>query len=398
MDNKVNFLILTDINVSNVHLMLARILNDFSSLNVKFLNARNPRSFFDQSSWYDKAEEIYDLSYSLKSKSLVSKIFKLFSIINKSDIVLCTGVVANLVFLLKKPYIYFCTGSDLDQYTKYGCNIFELHNSITSLFKKLQRPLKKFLYFTAIKKAETTIITSYQYEDLKRIGYKKLGFFPHPLEKEYLDIKLKDREIYSNNIKEEFGCNWIFFSSTRHEWSEYLVNENDYKGNDVIIKAFYFCYKMGLKGGKLFLIEKGGDVNKSKELIRDLGIEANVIWLKPMNRKRLYEFYCGADVCFDQFSKGCLALCAVEAMSCGAPTITYIGPVNTEVPFYKELPPVFNCKEPEKISEYIMLLFNDEILRKRIEKESYEWVRRNCSYEKIVEAFNSMVNTLLMND
>lgn len=395
MGKRLKVLVLTDINVSNVHLMISEILSKITSWDVKFLNARNPQGIFDDSKWYGYSG-YSDVSSTLYNKLWINRIIKIFKLIRKSDVVICTGAVSSLVKLCGKPYIYFCTGSDLDQYSKYGCNIFELYTSKVSITRKAARPIKKYLYRYAIKNANINIIAPYQFADMKLLGYKKLGFFPHPLEDEFLNISLIERLKNSNKIRKEFNCDWILFSPTRHVWRKNLEGESDFKGNDIIIKAFSFYLKQSVsKKTKLFLIEKGVDRDDSKKLVEDLGLNDFVIWLKPMNRKRLLEFYSGAHICFDEFARGCLALCAVEAMACGSPTITYIGPNNPHVPFYSMLPPIINSKDPMEIAKQISLLIESGQARKNLEFQSYEWIRKFCSHNEIRKSFIKMVEKLI---
>lgn len=399
MVKAIKLLVLTNLNVSNVHLMIAKVLNINPMYEVKFLNTQTKVSSINDSNWYEKNDKNINLSYLTKQKSVLLLIWNIIKAILKADLVICSGSISGFVRILKKPYIYFCYGSDLDQYSKYGSSIYGL-NKVTQ--SKIRRFLYKLfvsrLYRYAIKGSRITVVAPYQYSDIKQLGYKRLGFFPHTLEEEYLDICLQEREQKCDKLRKQYNCEWIFFSSTRHEWSDNLSNENDYKGNDVIIKAFFFYTEQNIdKKAKLFLINKGTDIEKSKKLIMELNIEDKVVWLEPMNRKKLLEFYSGSHVCLDQFSKGCLALCAIEAMACGTPTVSYIGAHNEEVPFYNEIPPIFNNKDPFKISEYFGKIVNDLEFRKKIESQSFDWVKRNCSYDRFMEAFDSMINSIKEN-
>lgn len=389
------FLVITDINVSNIHLMMAEQLSQLPDWKVRFINVRTPTLIYNDSNWYGLKSEC-DLSDKLLGKNLPFKSLTIARIIKKADVVFCSGAISYLVRLLKKPYIYFCYGSDLDQYAFYGANIFELKDEHVGMIRRLLRIPKKILYRESIKGAKVTIIAPYQYEALAQIGYNRLGFTPHILESDYLYMKFEDKDICRARIQAQYDCDYILFSSSRHVWNENLKNENDFKGNDIIIKALNSLISNGdVKRVKLFLIEKGQDIEISKDLIRSLGLEENVVWLQPMNRKRLMEFYAGAHVCFDQFSRGCLALCAVESMACGTTTVTYIGEPSLEVPFYPELPPVFNSKNPEEISTFILRVLSDEQFRKKLETDSYQWVREQCSYKRFNESFQAMVDMVL---
>lgn len=399
MSKKIKLLILTDINVSNVHLMIASILNKFEQWDVSFLNIRIPKDYFDDSVWYEDGHNPVDISYVLDGKNIVSKLVKIKNIIDNFDLIFCTGAIANFMKWSKKPYIYFSFGSDLDQYSQYGCNIFEYISPNAAWLRKIMRPFKKFLYIKAIKNADITIIAPYQAKLLTKIGYNKIGFFPHPLEPIYLNNDLKTKELVSKKIQTEFNCEWIFFSATRHVWNPTLINENDYKGNDIIIRAFNkFVNNNPNNKSKLFFIAKGSDVQKSKSLVNEMNLNDKVVWLPPMNRKRLLEFYFGAHICFDQFSLGCLALCAIESMACGTPTVTYIGDIPEYMPYYQQAPPVFNSKDPDDISLYMeKIIFNPQF-RKYIEMECLNWVKDNCSYDKVNNSFLDMMNVILTRD
>lgn len=396
MKKKIKLLILTDINVSNVHLMLASILKDFEEWEVSFLNVRSPITHFDDSRWYDTSIQPFDISSRLNTSNLMGRLAKVIHVISQHDVVFCTGAVANLAILCNKPYIYFCTGSDLDQYSKYGCSFFEYIDTDISLLRRMQWPIKKYLYQTAIKKADLTVIAPYQYPEIYKLGYSRLGFFPHPLEQEYFMIELSEKDYISHQIKDKYRCKWALFSPTRHIWDDVYKNESDYKGNNITIKSFSLLIKeYNLIDAKLFLVEKGLDIPKSKQYIQELGIENNVVWLEPMNRKELINFYAGADVCFDQFSQGCLALCAVESLACGTPTVSYIGSYNyKEIPFYSESPPIINSKDPQLISSYIYDILNNYDMRHELQRQSYYWVKKHCTYEQINAAFLEMVNSI----
>lgn len=399
MANINKLLILTDINVSNLHLMLANIMKKHSTYNVRFLNVRTPKSFFDNSEWYISEKDEVDISCDFNRQNLFGKIRMAFNTVMESDIVFCTGAVALLARILRRPYIYMCTGSDLDQYSKYGCNIFQLQQAKEKFSKRMLRPVIKFLYRNAIKGSNMTIIAPYQYNDICTLGYKKLAFIPHPLEQEYLATDLDARKKNSEKLQKEYDCTWILFSATRQEWNQSLINENDYKGNDIIIRSFYnFTEKMKISDAKLFLIEKGSSVNESKKLIQKLGLEKYVVWLQPMNRKKLMEFYSGAHICFDQFSQGCLALCAVESLACGSPTVSYIGPLGREAPFYQEDPPVLNSNDPRVIANFIEKIVKDDDYRLAVERKSNEWVKQHCSYGKLVESFDNMINYVIQHE
>lgn len=400
----IKLLILTDFNVSNVHYMLAQCLREDHRFEPLFLDFSRDPQFYNDFNWFvnKPQDETFNLSRLFSRSSIIKKLWETIRLIKESDVVLTSGKVANLVSLCGKPYIYFSYGSDLDQYSKYGDCIFGIRGlSNIPFFRRyiktfLINPVRRQLYRMAIRQADTTIIAQYQYKDISELGYKKLGFFPHPLETDFWNITLDDKKNNKNWIQTHYNCERILFSSTRHVWDKYYENASDFKGNNIIIEALNLYLKQTKdKSIKLFLIRKGQDVKLSENLIKEFGIEKHVIWLNQVPRKELIKFYSGADVFFDEFSKGCLALCAIEAMSCGTPTVSYIGKRIAEVPFYSESPYLLNTKEPAVISNYLIRLFSDNVFKQEEEKKTFEWIRNNCSCGTICNSFFHMAESII---
>jgi glycosyltransferase involved in cell wall biosynthesis len=396
-DKKKKVLILTDVNVSNCHFMLAEHLQSLDGFTVDLLVIRR-QSFENSTSWFQGVVQApdFDLSADFNALSTSRKFIRLIKYIRSADIVLVSGMAGGLVYLLKKPYIYFSYGSDLDQYAQYGCNVFELHRADYGKMKqRLKRFLRAFLYKRSIRNADITIIAQYQYPLVRLLGFKKLGFFLHLLEDSFKNVILEDKSRNSAWLREKYSCQRIIFSSTRHVWSSQYASENDFKGNDIVIESFRtYMDKTGDTGTKLLLVEKGLDVSRTKKLVSKLGMEQYVIWLEQMPRKTLQRYYSGADMFFDQFSKGCFALCAVEAMACGTITVSYIGERVAEVPFYDTPPCLLNTNNIEEIAAYIQKVFADKEFKLAREEDTYKWVRVNCSQKKLEGVFNNLFESL----
>ncbi|MCL4418367.1 MAG: glycosyltransferase [Actinobacteria bacterium] len=360
---KCKILVLTDVNVSGVYSIIAKMLSEDDQFDVCFIDINSKKSIFDDYRWYDmEFNNFYNISSKLFGS--ICNYFYIVRSIQKADICFCSGAISWLVRFLNKPYIYFCYGSDLDQYSKFGCSIFQKVNNHRKIGRKILYKILKIYFFLkkqqyryGIGGANITVVSPYQFEDIKNLGYKELGFFPHVIESQFMFYDIEDKSRDKNEICAEYNCEYVLFSPTRHVWNEKFKDENDYKGNDVVIRSFAELLKKSIyKNSKLFLINKGQDVSQSKELVFKMGISDSVVWLDPMNRHKLIKFYGASDFCFDQFSRGCLAMCAVEAMACGTPVISYIGEYNYNItPFYKEAPPVFNNKNPEEIARMIAM-------------------------------------------
>lgn len=399
---RIKLLILTDFNVSNIHYMIAYHLQKDERFETLFLDFDSKPFFYNDFKWF--LERQIDATFNLSNffpKSIVKRLLNTTRLIKESDIVVTSGMIANLVWLIHKPYIYWSYGSDLDQYAKYGLPIFTLKEQENfPLFRKYRRKIIGFInkqfFRLAIQKADVAIISQYQYSEISRLGYKKLGFFPHLLEENFRNITLEDRKDNKKWIKEHYDCERILFSSSRHVWDKFFEKENDFKGNNIIIESLkLYLEKTKDEGIKLFLIEKGCDVELTKILIKEFELEKYIVWLEHMPRRNLLKFYSGADLFFGDFGIGCFTLCPVEAMSCGTITISFIGERNSNVPFYSETPYLLNTKNPNEISDYMIKIFSNNSFKEEEERNTFEWIRRNNSPHAICNSVFQMADSII---
>jgi glycosyltransferase involved in cell wall biosynthesis len=80
----------------------------------------------------------------------------------------------------------------------------------------------------------------------------------------------------------------VYFMLARHSWTSVW---NDLKGNDKFIRAFARLVKDQRANVRLVCIEKGPDVDASKQLIAALGIEGSVEWVGEMTKDSMRAYY-----------------------------------------------------------------------------------------------------------
>lgn len=79
----------------------------------------------------------------------------------------------------------------------------------------------------------------------------------------------------------------MLFHHTRHQWKT-APDEFSWKGNDILIKGFAGFVKQHPEiTSCLIMLEYGWDVEASKKLVKDLGIENKVFWFPVMPRKEI---------------------------------------------------------------------------------------------------------------
>ena len=122
--------------------------------------------------------------------------------------------------------------------------------------------------------------------------------------------------------------NFTVLMHSRHKWDDSEIHQknwelNENKNNHWLIYAFSSLLKKYPKSNsKLFLLEYGENIDKSKKLISDLNLEKHVYWIKKMPRKKLIEIVKSVDLVAGEFYKAEQMIwggTGWEAFSCGKP-------------------------------------------------------------------------------
>lgn len=388
-----NYLIFCSFEVGGLPFQMADILNRKGIKTYYIsLDRRNSDNHDSTLFHFGNREEEWDLSNMFRNLTSTSDVVaRLRSVCKDYNIFYClaSGTESYLLHNAGIKYQYWCYGSDLDQ----EC----FHRVFPLGYPLLKKYVSSLLFFLkkrpkareSIRKAQSVMIAPYQIEALNKISpSKKLFFSPHFLkvtdydELMYKKIENKDR------ICREIKAKRFFFSSVRHVWSCHLKDESDNKGNDVVIKSFKkYIETTKDTDSKLVFIEKGPDVENSKSLIRQLGIDQYVAWQKEMTRNDLSAFYQGASLCFGQFATPVITFASLEPLANVTPSISHYLDNSLQVPWYKTNPPIFNSRDQDEIALLMHKVSTDEGYYKELSYKSWLWIKDNCSEESFINAF-----------
>jgi hypothetical protein len=211
-------------------------------------------------------------------------------------------------------------------------------------------------------------------EDLKKFGRKfnkDMGFAIIPLLFiPYYENYLANELVKSNKyfprfqeIRNRFDL--MIFNQERQSWKN-PVDEWSGKASDVLIRGFgSFVSANPNANAGLILLEYGSDVAASKELIAELGIVNEVVWLPKMERKELMIGVAFSDICAGLFKSIWPANGSMgEFLSMGKPIIRHhVKPTK----MYEDIYPYLEAETPKQISSRI-----DEYMgnRERINEEA----------------------------
>jgi glycosyltransferase involved in cell wall biosynthesis len=217
----------------------------------------------------------------------------------------------------------------------------------------------------------------------RRLGLRNFQFIPHPVdETKYRPLPTALRSHLVNRHQADL----ILFAPSRHNWA--------LKGNDLLLKAFARFRQTTRRSAVLIQCEWGQEVAQSKRLIEALDLTACVVWLPPLNKMKLIDYYNAADVVLDQFTIGTFGTVTPEAMACGKPVVLHFDRGVHEW-CYAEMPPVAPARTEDEIHERLVELCGDPGYRNTLGQASREWIVKHHGWEFVADRQIAVYRELL---
>ncbi|NLS97291.1 MAG: glycosyltransferase family 4 protein [Planctomycetaceae bacterium] len=181
------------------------------------------------------------------------------------------------------------------------------------------------------------------------------------------------------------------FCATRLTWKKpELPGDSplDFKGSDVMIRGLGLFWRESKCPLDINLVRKGRHVQETVDLVEQEGLTPLVTWHDEMTQAEIWRQYACADVLFEQFGEGIVAMAGLEGMAAGRPLIANGRPEILE-PMLGEPSPICQATTPREVYDQLQRLLSDDALRRHVGEESRTWVQRHFAPElaaqKIVE-------------
>lgn len=234
----------------------------------------------------------------------------------------------------------------------------------------------------AYRRAARVIITNADViASARRLGLENTTFVPHPVD----DSKYTPGPSpFGDELRRE-GAAPVLLSPARQDWRE--------KRNDVVVRALAGLVA-DYPGALLLLGDWGSDVERTRRLVRELGVERNVRWTRPVPKHTLIEHYRASDVVLDQFALGTFGGIAPEAMACARPVVMAFDRSLHEWCF-PEPPPIVDARDARSVEDAIRRLVCDPSERTRLGRAGRAWVERHHGWRLVAERQRAVYEAVL---
>jgi glycosyltransferase involved in cell wall biosynthesis len=183
-----------------------------------------------------------------------------------------------------------------------------------------------------------------------------------------------------------------FFGPARQDWVKQYPTLT--KNNDFVVRAVRRLKDGGIDNFKVVFVEWGVDVEATRRLIRELGVEDHFEWVAPMSKRQLWKRYLDSHAVIDQFLLPSLSGVSFEAMALGCRVITNDDGVSNKTAF-EEQPPLLSASDVDTVEARMSEIIADPADVRGIGRQSAQWVDRRHSAERIVTLQEGVFESLL---
>ena len=373
-------------NINNMLFVLCRYLRD-AGLDCDLLLFNNEMDHFLPSN------DSFDENYTSYTKVLE------WGDINSFDSTSSEKITSDLqsydfIIATQAPAFFHKAGINIDVYFPAGGDLFHTPFIKDNLgwYAKLRQP-KLIKYLVAHKKGiqQSIVINQEPFSEpykssLVKLEAKNVYYFGCPLV--YQNMYRNDgTSSYSSQMKQRFNeirkkSDLMVFHQARQLWKVKDEGSHPSKGSNNLIEGFAKSVVANPTLSFSLALLEYGDVNESKELIKNLGIKEHVYWMEKMPRKELMYGLSIADFGCGEFDPGCIGgLTTWESLAVGTCLLHYMNESMVKFDEFTKVYPFINVKDPNKIAAVLNNFITQPDRYKAIGESGASWYQEN--FQKI---------------
>jgi glycosyltransferase involved in cell wall biosynthesis len=242
-------------------------------------------------------------------------------------------------------------------------------------------PMGKLAALTYLNSEQTIVTNSDNEAPAKRLG-RPYFFLPHIVNE--CGLLGPDESVVARTaFLTQHGGNFIVFHPARQHWS--LKRDTNWdKGNDQFFRGFALLVKETAPDARCIAVAWGETLDASKDLIAELDIVENVIWIPPQPHISMMEYICICDVVCDQFTIPTFGGIPPKAFHAGKPVVSSFDP-DLHRWCFDDLPPLLPASSAAEVHDALVRLFTDKAYAIEIGRSGADWYRRENSNARVRE-------------
>jgi glycosyltransferase involved in cell wall biosynthesis len=219
----------------------------------------------------------------------------------------------------------------------------------------------------------TTFTNPYTVAYCRRLGLRNGVYVPYPMDHErYCPGEGQARKHW----EARFGPGPYILATARID--------NAIKGNGARILHAVAEVARVRPSVRFVFLAWGQHLEQMRAQVSALGLARSILFLPPVGKKRLIDYYRSSDVVLDQFVYGYYGATGLEAAAVGKPLVMHIRE-NHYGPFYEgDVAPVDNVTDPAALRDALLHLVDQPGLRQDKGRRMREWLVRNHGAQRTI--------------
>ena len=391
-------------NMNNNFFSIVRYLRDLGMDAHLFMYTNEYQHFLPESDTFEieqYSEYIHTLSMESSGKGLLLlDIDKVKKELQEYDFFIGCGIA---------PALFLKLNYKLDIFIPYGDGIELTAKEKFKIKNIIKYPVRRYTRNQQIKgiKYNTTKIIASAVQEITKDTILELELSDKHIKKYLLMVYREENNHISKYSELMKNKDLILFSHTRHHWTD-LVEDREKKdggkGLDKLIIGYsHFIEDNPTLNPLLMFFEYGKDVDASKSLISDLGIDKYVVWLPLMPRKEILTLIDHTDIVVDALASEMWGGVGWEGLSCGKIIMQNI--VQSDKDYFDEmghpLPFIMKANSYKDVENYLNAFIKNRGYYEKQATENQEWFNQYAGiglakeYKKIIEdLYNKKKNEL----
>jgi glycosyltransferase involved in cell wall biosynthesis len=384
-------------NVANNFYQIVKALRVQSQVDAHvYIDRRDPMSMRPESDLRalknNYPDWIHEGDYVTRMSMLFPWRSKLVKELEAYDAVVVSYLGPMFAQFIRKPAFFFVTGSDLTLLPfprEFGFLYQSFKSKVTAWVKGfwLRRGIRVMAAIW------TQPYSPYVHALQKlRIDESRIAriYFPLIIDANRFKVDENARYVQDKNMQRIVSSyDFVVFHPSRimmRDQPQFKAS-GQWKRNELLFRGFgRFIQQSGAQRSVLVMPDRtqSNDLALGKEMIREMGLDQHVLWIKPprpegFTRDELVAFYSVADVVADDFGIGWFGSIVLEASAVGCPVVTYVDEnvMSRLYPWH----PLLSADTEEKIAEHLTVLYRDPTRRREIGQKGREWIQEFHSEE-----------------